>query len=397
MTAQRDEDPRRIGPLRILIVHNRYQQHGGEDTVFDTESAQLTEAGFAVNTMIVSNDAIQSRLGAAGVALKPGGLPSVSRALEERLTQFRPDVVHFHNTFPLIGARGVRTVLQRGVPAVMTLHNYRLMCAAAMLMRDGVPCELCLTHNRLQGVRHRCYRGSLPGTVAVTAHAELLRRTIVAHASALRCIALTRFARDQFVTGGLPPECLVLKPNSVDDRGLPDPETPRAGILYVGRLSAEKGVAMLVEAANAAQVPLTLIGDGPLALELAERAGPTVRMAGRLPAAEARTAMRRALAVVIPSTWFEGFPMTAVEAMEAGCMLMASDIGSLAQIVTPDVGTLVPPGDGKAWRNALARVLVAPDTPAKGRGARQHFEAHFSPPANVAALTKIYREAIAGA
>jgi glycosyltransferase involved in cell wall biosynthesis len=378
---------------RVLIVHNSYQQRGGEDTVCDTEANQLQQAGFAVETMIVSNDMIRSHLGAATIALRPGGLSSVSKELDRRVAQFRPDVVHFHNYFPLLGARGLRTVVARRVPAVMTLHNYRLLCAGAMLMRNSVPCELCLTHNRLQGLRHRCYRGSLPGTAAVTAHTELVRRMIVSNADTVRCIALTRFARNQFVAGGMPANSLILKPNSVSDLG--STQSERSGVIYVGRLSPEKGVVTLVEAASAAGIPLTLIGDGPLAGRLARIAGPTISMTGRLSSAETRAAMRRALAVAIPSTWFEGFPMTAVEAMEAGCMLIASDIGSLSEIVTPTTGILVPPGNTSEWQAALTKALAAPDTLAKGRSARRRFETHYSPAANVAALTTIYRDAIA--
>jgi glycosyltransferase involved in cell wall biosynthesis len=380
---------------RVLIVHNSYQQRGGEDTVCDTEANQLQQAGFAVETMIVSNDMIRSHLGAATIALRPGGLSSVSKELDRRVAQFRPDVVHFHNYFPLLGARGLRTVVARRVPAVMTLHNYRLLCAGAMLMRNSVPCELCLTHNRLQGLRHRCYRGSLPGTAAVTAHTELVRRMIVSNADTVRCIALTRFARNQFVAGGMPAKSLILKPNSVSDLGSTQSASERSGVIYVGRLSPEKGVVTLVEAASAAGIPLTLIGDGPLAGRLARIAGPTISMTGRLSSAETRAAMRRALAVAIPSTWFEGFPMTAVEAMEAGCMLIASDIGSLSEIVTPTTGILVPPGNTCEWQAALTKALAAPDTLAKGRSARRRFETHYSPAANVAALTTIYRDAIA--
>lgn len=383
-------------PMRVLIVHNRYQQRGGEDTVCETEARQLSDAGIQVDTMLVSNDIIQSKWEAASVALRPGGMPAIHQALEERLDQTRPDLVHFHNGFPLIGAGGLRVVLARRIPTVLTLHNYRLLCAAAMLMRDGAPCELCVTQNRLHGIRHRCYRGSVAGTTAVTAHAGSMRRMIMRHAADLRCIALTRFARDQFIAGGLPPQCLVLKPNSVDDRGRPPREAVRRGILYVGRLSAEKGVVTLVEAANATGIELTLVGDGPLAAALQRIAGPSVRMAGRLSPDETRAAMRRALAVAIPSTWFEGFPMTAVEAMEAGCMLLASDIGSLSEIVTPDIGMLVPPGNVPAWAVALNAALARPDLQAKGRAAREYFETNFSPKANVSALTTIYQDALAG-
>jgi glycosyltransferase involved in cell wall biosynthesis len=379
--------------MRILIAHNRYQQAGGEDTVFTTEAEQLAQSGMEVERFEVGNEWIQSPLGAAKVALSPAGLASVARQLAETLDRVRPDVVHFHNIFPLIGASGLKVVASRHLPTVVTLHNYRLLCANAMLMRKGRPCTLCVRHSRFEGIRHRCYRHSVVGSAAVTLHTELIKRAILSRPGATTCIALTNFARHQLVDGGLPNKLLRVKANSVSDLGAPDPDRNRSGLLYVGRLSSEKGVDTLIDAADHVGVPLTIIGHGPLEAALRAKAGAHVRFLGVLPSADVRAHMRAALAVALPSTWFEGFPMTIVEAMEAGTMVIASEIGSLPEIVTPDMGMLAQPGDPASWSEVLTRAFKDADRLLDlGMAARRRYDDYFSPSANVRALTAIYAD-----
>lgn len=363
--------------------------------MFETEASQLANAGFAVERLVVDNDAIGSRLQAAAIALRPGGMRVVAQRLQEAVARHRAEIVHFHNLFPLIGARALEAVVASGVPAVVTLHNYRLLCANAMLMRDGGPCTLCEDYGRLQGIRYRCYRGSAIGSTAVTLHTEMVKRVIARHPQAVTCIALTDFARAQFVGAGIALNSLRIKGNSVSDLGRSE-ERPRSGLLYVGRLSAEKGVSTLLAATAQAHVPLTIIGEGPQEAELRASASPDVTFLGRLPGNEVRARMREALAVAIPSIWFEGFPMTAVEAMEAGTAVIASDIGSLSEIVTPNIGMLARPGHVGSLVEAIAYMFSDPAAArAQGQAARSRFERLFAPEANVRTLTAIYQDACA--
>lgn len=228
--------------MRILILHNTYQQAGGEDSVVRNESAMLAGAGHEVIVEHVSNHAIRSFRDKFDAFTQVGYNPARIGWMNGLLDRVGPDIVHVHNFFPLLTFAVHETAHQRGLPVVQTLHNYRLGCAAGTFERDGKICELCLGRTRLSALRHRCYRGSLPGTAALV----MMQRRAVRHDFLARnvdvFIALTEFARSKYVEMGLPAMKIALKPNFIDGPDKTDPAVPRAGALFVGRLSKEKGV-----------------------------------------------------------------------------------------------------------------------------------------------------------
>lgn len=379
---------------RVLIVHNRYQIRGGEDAVVEREAAALARAGCTVETLFFSNDDIKGpvdRLRAAFEA--PHARRGIARVVEA-VRRFCPDVVHAHNTFPLVSPGMFAAVRAEGVATVQTLHNFRLTCAGALLMRDGHPCETCVTGSAYAAVRHGCYRGSKVGTFAVARMIDRHRRIGTWTRDVDAFVVLTPFARGRFVAAGLPPERIVVKPNGLPDPGSPSEES-RKNILFAGRLSREKGVETLKAAAAQLGQGIDVAGEGPLreSLEGAEN----LNLLGTLPGAEVQARMARAAALVVPSLWYEGLPMVVAEAYAAGTPVIASRIGALADLVEDGVtGLLVTPGDPADLARAMARILADPAAARRmGQAARAAYLRDWTEEATTASLLAIYRRACA--
>lgn len=382
--------------MKLLLLHNSYQQAGGEDKVVAMEAEMLRSAGHEVHLELVSNDSIAGFAGKVRTLLAAPHDPRRTAWMNELLDRTGADLVHIHNFFPLLTPAVHEAAAGRGVPVVQTLHNYRLICAAATLMRDGAVCEKCLT-GRSAAIVHRCYRGSLPGSAAVVAMQARAERERTWQRSVTRFIALTEFARGKFIEGGLPADRLVVKPNAVQAAALGAPEG-RRGALFVGRLSAEKGAAVLMRAwQQVGDMPLSVVGDGPERAALQAIAPANVRFLGTLGAEAVGAEMQSARMMIVPSLWYEGFPMTIVEAFAAGLPVIASDIGSLREIVPDGVlGRRFRPGDHAGLATIVNELTVSPDLVAQyGRAARAAYDRHYTPERNLAELEAIYRDAIA--
>jgi glycosyltransferase involved in cell wall biosynthesis len=374
--------------VRVLVVHNAYQHRGGEDTVVESEIALLRAHGHAVEIYSRSNDDVG---GMSSLALARQTLWSerTSYDLAELVRGFQPDLIHAHNTFPLISPSLYWAAARAGVPVVQTLHNFRLMCLNALFMREGKVCEDCMGHLPWRGVARACYRGSRPASAALAGMLALHRGLGTYRNKVARYIALNEFCRGKFIEGGLPAERVVVKPNFVDFAA-PEPE-PRAGLLFVGRLSVEKGVSTLAEAAALlSDATLRVAGDGPEASLLDGLVG--VTRLGSLPSEVVRQEMSRAAALVVPSIWYENFPRTIVEAFACGLPVIASRIGALAEIVRDgETGLLFEPGNARDLGDKLAWALAHPEQmAAMGRNARAQYEAEFSAEVNYRRLMEIY-------
>jgi glycosyltransferase involved in cell wall biosynthesis len=378
--------------LRVLVIHNAYQHRGGEDSVVADEIALLRARGHAVETYARSNDEIagMSRLALAGQTLWSR---RTTRDLAGAIGHFRPDVIHVHNTFPLVSPSLYWGAERAGVPVVQTLHNFRLLCPQAMLLREGRVCEDCLGRLPWRGVLRACYRDSVAQSAALTGMLSLHRALGTWQHKVARYIALNEFCRRKFIEGGLPGERIAVKPNFVD---LPAPEDrPRGGALFVGRLSSEKGIRVLADAAE--QVPeldISVIGRGPE--EGLLQGLPSVRCHGFRDAHGVRIAMAQAAFLVMPSIWYENFPRTLVEAFAAGLPVVASRLGALADLVRDgETGLLFEPGDAADLAAKLRWAAVHPaETARMGRMARAEYEANYTADLNYQQLLTIYDGAI---
>lgn len=385
---------------RVLQVHTRYRQSGGEEEVLDGEREALLEAGIEVEQVLFSNADLEehrSPVGDIKVAAAAIWSRSARRQVQAAIRRHTPDVLHVHNTFAAASPAVFGAAEDLGVAVVHTLHNYRMVCPAATAFRDGHPCLDCVGRPPLPGVLHACVRGShsqsavAAATLSVHRLLGTFQRVIDAY------IALTPFQRDVMVRGGLPAKRIHLLPNFVSRNGMPWSVEKRAGVLYVGRLAEEKGVRNLLKAAGLVPGQVTIAGGGPLEpLVFQAAAEGSVTYLGPLSRQAVHERLRRSVALLVPSVWFEGFPMTVVEAYAAGTPVIGSRIGSLENVIADGVtGLLVPPGD----ENALARqIRWALDHPGEmeglGRGARKAYEEQYTPEAHLEGLLQVYEHAL---
>jgi glycosyltransferase involved in cell wall biosynthesis len=381
--------------MRILQVHTRYRYEGGEDAVARAEAALLAEAGHEVVPFVAENPRRPGPTAASMLA--SAWNPLAARALRAVAGRVRPDVAHVHNTWFALTPSVVAALDAMGVPVVMTLHNYRLLCVNASLFRDGRPCEDCVGTHPWHGVRHRCYRDSVASSAAAAAGITLNRLLGTWHHHVRVFLALNDFARERFVSGGLPPDRVWVKPNSVADPGRRPclPSSSRT-VLVVGRLTSEKGLGVLLEAwrrLDPADLELVVVGDGPMRAELERRSAPAVRFLGRLEPAAVRRWMLRSRALVFPTWLYEGQPLSVLEAFAAGLPVLASRLGGNVELIGC-VGDdwLVPARDPVALAERLAALTDERVDEAGGR-ARQVYERRFTGPRNLQVLEAAYREA----
>ena len=411
--------------MTILVVHNRYRVRGGEDGVFETECRLLEEAGHRVVKYEKTNCDIPDRGGRIGLALRTIWNPRTYREIRSIIRAEKPDVMHCHNTFPLISPSVYWAAAREGVPVVQTLHNYRLACLNGYLFREGHVCEDCLGRTPWRGVCRRCYRDSLAQSFIAAAMLLVHRLLGTYRRKVTRYIALTDFAKEKFVEAGLPADRIVVKPNAFAPPAQTRPASDSFSIqhsafsiVYLGRLSPEKGVDILLRALALLQAPggpgaadhsslvtrhssLVIVGDGPerVALEgLANDLGisSSVRFLGALPRDEALAALSSASLLVFPSLWYEQFAITPLEAMALGVPVLVSDVASGATIVEDGVtGRFFPAGDSAALAASLRELLSDPAAlRCMGDAARAAFEASdCAPSRNLARLLAVYASA----
>ena len=341
--------------MRVLLIHNRYLQAGGEDKVFERERDLLRNGGHEVMTYERNNSEI-SALGNARVAIDTIWSRQAHSEIGQLIDKFRPDVLHAHNTFPLVSPAAFHAAHAHSVPVVQTLHNFRLMCLNATFIRDSATCRSCVGKVPWRGVAHRCYQGRFAQS-AVLATSITVHRLAGTYKDRIGTyIALTNAARNEFVSAGLPASRIVVKPNFVPENRDLKPR-PRANVLYVGRLSPEKGIATLAAVARAMpSLQFTVAGSGPSASSLSDI--PNVTILGQLSPGAVLEQMRAAKCLVMPSHWPEGMPMTLLEAFSCGLPVVASDIGSLSELVEPGLtGLLFPVGDSSACSKQISTLL----------------------------------------
>ncbi|MDW8343195.1 MAG: glycosyltransferase family 4 protein [Verrucomicrobiae bacterium] len=393
--------------MRVLQVHNTYQQPGGEDTVAEREAALLRAAGHTVIEYRRSNQEIAEFNLWQKLALPKRMIwaGDARRDLRRILRQERPDVAHFHNTFLMISPAAYAVCRELGVPVVQSLHNPRLLCPSANFYRNGTVCQDCVAKTPpWPGIVHGCYRQSRVQTALVagmlTAH-RLLRTW---HRQVNAFVVFTNFYRQQFIAGGLPAEKIFVKPHFVE----PDPGVRPAGqsgryALFVGRLDPEKGVRTMLRAwRDVTGLPLKIRGDGQLRGEveraIREHPAGAMELAARLSGSELVRLIKGAAFLVWPSEgYYETFGLVAIEAFACGVPVIASNVGVGAEIVRDGrTGLHFAAGDPKDLAAKVAWALAHPtELLAMGRRARAEFEARYTASKNLKILISIYERCLA--
>jgi glycosyltransferase involved in cell wall biosynthesis len=384
--------------MHILVCHNYYRQRGGEDESFDAEVFLLRQAGHEVSMYTKHSDSVRGE-GSWREARDAIWNRRAYAEVEELVRERRPDVVHCTNLFPLISPSVYDAAHRHGVPVVQSLRNYRLVCPGGYLMRNGRVCEDCLKKRvAWPGVLHACYRRSRAATAVVAGVSTIHHMRSAWTRKVNLYFTLTAFARSRFVAAGLPAERVVVKPNFLNA----DPG-PGAGasdhVIFVGRLSYEKGIASLIEAWDRhPDLPLLrIVGDGPMADDVAAAAArnPRVEWLGHRPMLEVLDLTGDARLLIISSIWYETFGRTIMEAFAKGTPVIAANLGAMQELVADGkTGYLFEPGNAA---DLAARVRTALGQPARlaqmREQARAEFLAKYTAKRNLGLLLGLYAKA----
>ena len=384
--------------MRVLMLHNQYKSRGGEDEVVDAESAMLRTSGHDVELLELQNNAsatsrkVRTALGAVWSR-------EAHRIVTERLTRRTFDVVHVHNFFPLWSPSVYYAAADNGIAVVQSIHNYRLICPASTLFRDGHHCTVCVGKKiAWPGVVHGCYQGSRPATGAVAAMLATHWALGTWRTSVHQYIAISRYVRDRLVAGHFPENRIAVKPNFVAEPPSSSPRPRKSDyFIFVGRLIEEKGLAVLFRVWSSARngARLKIVGDGSVPAGLAVPEG--IEMLGARPLAETYGLIAGAKALLLPAEWAEPFGRVVIEAFALGTPVIASSAGALPELVEHDVtGLLVDAGDSGALAAAIGR-LSSDEALCRrlSEHARRAYLESFTEQVNRDKLVAIYERAIA--
>ncbi len=391
--------------MHVLLIHNRYQQPGGEDAVFENEKALLEAHGHTIECYQRSNDELAG-LGPTGRLRAAAATLWSRRSYQDLIAvieRFRPAVAHFTNTFPLVSPSAYYACHRRGVAVVQTVQNYRLVCPSGVLLRDGAICEDCVGRSfAWPGIRHRCYRNSAAQSATVAAMLWSHRQLKTWSRRVDLYVSATEFSRAKLAEGGIPADRIRVKPNFLNrDPGADGRAAQGDYALFVGRLAPVKGLRTLLDAwRGLPDIPLHIAGGGPmlesLSREVESEEMRHVRLLGYLPNSDIPDLMRNARFLVFPSEWYEGFPVTIVEAFACGLPVLASRLGGMAEVVDEGAtGRHFVPGNADDLREQ-ARALWQDHAATQGMGqeARAVFESRYTAERNYEILSAIYEEAI---
>jgi glycosyltransferase involved in cell wall biosynthesis len=401
--------------VKILVVNKFFWVKGGSERVLFELAAGYERAGHDVSHFAMRSarnlpspwsghfaselsweGGTLARLRTAGRVIHS---VEAARRIRELVRSVRPDVAHLHNFHHQLSPSIVDVLRREGIPAVHTLHDYKVICPNYLLYTEGAPCERCRGGRFYHAVLHRCVRGSRAASLVAFAEMTWHRRARTLERGIARFVSPSRFLRDKLVSFGFDERRIRVVPNGLDATTFARAERPGAGFLYAGRLSREKGVHTLLRAVGSVPgVRLTVCGTGPAEEELralAQREAPgRVQFAGHLEADDLLARLRGSRALVLPSEWYENAPMAVLESLASGVPVVATDLGGTAEMVRDGVsGLLTPAGDAGALAERLDRLERSPDLAAKlGRAGRSIVESEYSLDAQVSAMLSIFRE-----
>jgi glycosyltransferase involved in cell wall biosynthesis len=386
--------------IKVAIMHNFYQQSGGEDSVFKNEIKLLEKNNVEVVTYHVTNDEIQDNFFDKAKA----GIQSIWSNVQYRkiidfLKEHKPDIVHVHNFFPILSPSLYYACKKQKIPVIQTLHNYRIICPAATFLRDGNICEKCLSGSILNSVKYGCYRESKIQTIPLAAMISLHKRTWKGKVN--KYISLTEFSKSKFVEKGIDEKIISVKPNFVFQMSENNTSETEKIMLYVGRISKEKGIDNLLNAwaslENRKDYKLYIVGDGPEKKQLEDTYGGKydIKFFGKKEKEEILRFMSIAKFLIVPSRWYEGFPMTILEAYSVGTPVIASSIGSLDEVVIENkTGFKFSLDDKRGLINSLTKAIELRNYEDMRNNVIKEFKSKYTPEKNFEILYSIYNEVI---
>lgn len=379
---------------RILLIHNSYQYPGGEDVVFSMERSLLINNGHEVFTYTDNNCRVQS-LGKFNSAIQTVWSQPSYKSIKETLCSVKPDVVHFHNTFLLISPSAYYACAEKKIPVIQTLHNYRLLCPNAYFFRNGKICEDCLgKFFPFPGIKHKCYRNSFSETLVVGTMLGFHNLIQTWKTKVTRYIALTEFSQSKFTQSGISETKISIKPNFVWDNNVTPQNNTRNFALYIGHISTEKGIDILLSGWESLNIPLKIIGDGPL-IEMVKKIiekNPSIEYLGQLEHSQVRKYLQSARFLVFPSRMYEGFGLSIIEAFASYTPVLAMNIPPRTELIKQNITGLLYKQNDSGDLALKAQWLWDHQKECRemGKNARNEFEMKYTPTRNYDILRNIY-------
>ncbi len=385
--------------MKILVIHNFHRRGApsGDDTVVKNEVRLLSSKGHYVKLFYKENDLIENMNLKQKIrfALNIPWSRNSYQELKKLLEKEKFDIVHIHNLFPFFSISIYKALKEKKVPFVHTLHDFRLFCSSAFLFRKGHVCELCPQKNEYFSLLHKCFQNSYLKSLPVYA---MLRKIKLNNYFALPSyyIVLSKFAKEKFIEFGIPSSKITVKPNFLDDSITPSFKKDNY-IVFSGRISEEKGIKVLLKAFSFINnITLKIVGSGPLSEEIKTYLPHNVSYLGFKSKVNLLKIIKKAKVLIMPSIWYEGFPLTLIEAFQCGTPVIASRIGSLKYLVKHgETGLLFEPGNPKDLAEKVLWLWNHPEERERmARNARKEYEEKYTPEKNYKMLMEIYEKAI---
>lgn len=384
--------------MKIILLHNTYQQRGGEDSVFENEYNLLKKYGHNVDKLIFDNNSIKTVKDKILTGILGIYNFKSAKLLENKIKSFKPDIIHVHNFFPIASPSIFFIAEKYKIPVIMTLHNFRLICPNALLFRNGYICEECINKIfPIPGIIHKCYRGSFSQTLSLSFIYNIHRFIKTWQKKIDKFITLTEFQKNKFLVSSLdvPEKKFTVKPNFSEDfgEGFKNRENY---FLYVGRLSKEKGILTMLKAFSKTNMNLKIIGDGDLkeiVLKFSKQYK-NIEYLGLRSKVEVFNLLKKSKALIFPSECYEGFPMVLVEALSTSTPVITSNIGSQAEIIKDKyIGLHFQVGNSEDLKKRLLD-FSQKDYNFLYKNARIEYLNNYTPEKNYKRLMSIYEEVI---
>lgn len=385
--------------IKVALVHNEYRHKGGEETVVANELELVKQKGHDSELYQVSSQAIKTGLDKMRTAMRLSYSKESKRSLKRFLQDFKPDVVHVHNWFPLLTPSIFDACLEFQIPVVQTLHNFRITCASGLLLRHGRVCEDCIGGSPYRGAIHGCYQGSRLASLAVAKMISAHRNQDTWNRKISKFITPSVFAKTKFAEAGVREELIAVKPHFTFDPFLDNKVTQESRAthaLYIGRLSPEKGINTLLSAFQELGHPLTIIGDGPLRTHVEAASGSSITYLGAMTQKQISQQLLKAGFLVAPSECHETFGLAILEAFAHELPVVAANNSSFTELVVHHHnGIVFNAGNKEALKSAVTELVSsAPLRAQLSMNARKTYLAKYTPEKNYSALMSIYEEVL---
>lgn len=383
--------------MRILLIHNFYQQFGGEDQVVLQELDALQKNHTVILYSRHNNDLVHlGPVEKAHAAVETIRSRRTASEIKSLVMEHHPDVAYIHNIYPLISPSVYQSLHDCDIPIVQVVHDFRPFCTNGWFYNRTGICERCKHGNYLHAIRHKCYKSSYAYSALYAATMAYVRG-FSAYAKVDAVVCLTEFARKQLISAGMPEEKLFVRPNSIDAIQF-EPAVGRGRyVAYIGRLSREKGLWTLIRAMERVNGPtLKIAGTGPeeaaIRAYIRSRGITNIQLLGFVQGHARVEFLRDCMFTVMPSEWYEMFPMVLLEAWACGKAVIGSRLGGTAELIEEgNNGLLFSPGDERDLAQKIERLYTSPDEVYRmGTQARHLVEVRYSPEASGTRLMEIF-------